>query len=155
MERFVNKSFEKFTSNEILDEHYFTKEGDILIRLSQPYTAVYIDEQHSGLLVPSYFAIIKIHYMGILPQYLAWYLNTKSVKFELERSQFGSRIPSTNQHVLKNIPIEIPPISKQKALIELYRLHQKEKYLYRKLIEEKELLFQGIAQQLLGGKKNG
>jgi hypothetical protein len=32
--------------------------------------------------------------------------------------------------------------------------YQREKMLYKKLIEEKELLFEGVAQQLLGGKKN-
>jgi len=87
-----------------------------------------------------------------MPRYIAWYLNTWNVKKELERSQAGSRIPSTNQHVLKTIPIIAASLSKQKALIELYQLHQKEKRLYKKLIEEKELLFQGIAQQILSGK---
>lgn len=148
---FINESFEEFASNDILDDHYFTQEGDVLIRLSHPYTAVYIDKKHSGLLVPSYFAMIKVYDTGILPQYLAWYLNTKNVKFELERSQFGTRIPSTNQHALKSIPIKVPPLSRQKALMELYMLHQKEKRLYQQLIEEKEKLFQGIAQQLIGG----
>lgn len=150
----INEAFDKFISNDSLDPHYFTEEKDILMRLSQPYTAVYIDREYSGLLVPSYFAIIKVKDKSIFPRYLAWYLNTSYVKFELERSQFGSRIPSTNQNAIKNIPIEVSPISKQKVLIELYQLHQREKMLYRKLIEEKELLFQGVTQKILGGRKN-
>ncbi len=146
-----NDSFDDFASNEELDDHYFTMEGDVLIRLSQPYTAIYIDKDHSDLLVPSYFAIIKVNEAKALPQYVAWYLNTMNTKKELERSQAGSRIPSTNQHAIKNIPIVLSPISKQKVLIELYQLHQKEKLLYTKLIEEKELLFQGVTQQIIGG----
>lgn len=146
-----NDSFDDFASNDELDDHYFTMEGDVLIRLSQPYTAVYIDKDYSGLLVPSYFAIIKVSEAKALPQYVAWYLNTMNVKKELERSQAGSRIPSTNQHTIRNIPIVLSPISKQKVLIELYKLHQKEKMLYTKLIEEKELLFQGVTQQIIGG----
>jgi len=147
-----NDSFEEFVSNDELEDHYFTKEGDVLMRLSQPYTAVCIDKEYSGLLIPSYFAIIKVDQSKVMPRYIAWYLNTWNVKKELERSQAGSRIPSTNQHVLKTIPIIAASLSKQKALIELYQLHQKEKRLYKKLIEEKELLFQGIAQQILSGK---
>lgn len=150
----VNESFDEFTSNENLDDHYFTEEGDVLMRLSQPYSTVYIDKNYSGLLIPSYFAIIKVNNTEVLPQYIAWYLNTKYVKNELERSQAGSRIPSTNQHTIKNIPVVLAPIKQQQILIELYQLHQKEKLLYKKLIEEKELLFQGITQQLLGGTKN-
>jgi restriction endonuclease S subunit len=151
----INQIFDDFISNEHLDDHYFTKEGDVLIRLSQPYTAVFIDKEYTGLLVPSYFAIIKVKETKALPQYVAWYLNTMNVKKELERAQAGSRIPSTNQHTIRNISIVLPPISKQKVLIELYQLHQREKLLYKKLIEEKELLFQGVTQKILGGKQNG
>lgn len=150
-----NETFDEFTSNDDLDDHYFTEEGDVLMRLSQPYTSVFIDKNHTGLLVPSYFAIIKVNEKKLLPQYVAWYLNTMNVKKELERSQAGSRIPSTNQNAIRNIPIVLPPISKQEVLMELYQLYQREKLLYKKLIEEKELLFQGVTQQLLGGRKNG
>lgn len=146
-----NDTFDKFASKEILDDQYFTKEGDVLMRLSQPYTAVYIGKEHSGLLVPSYFAIIKVNQAKVLPQYVAWQLNTLHVKNELERSQAGSRIPSTNQQAIRNIPIVLSSISKQKVLIDLYQLHQKEKMLYKKLIDEKELLFQGITRQILKG----
>lgn len=149
----VNELFDEFISNDDLDHHYFTEEGDVLIRLSQPYTAVFIDKDHTGLLVPSYFAIIKVNEAKVLPQYAAWYLNSLNVKKELERSQAGSRIPSTNQHAIRNIPIMLASISKQQILIELFLLHQREKMLYKKLIEEKELLFQGVTQQILGGKK--
>jgi len=147
----VNEFFDEFISNDDLDDHYFTEEGDVLMRLSQPFTAVFIDKEHTGLLVPSYFAIIKVKEAKVLPQYAAWYLNSLSVKKELERSQAGSRIPSTNQHAIRNIPIMLASISKQQILIELYQLHQREKMLYKKLIEEKELLFQGVTQQILGG----
>ncbi|MCU5052771.1 restriction endonuclease subunit S [Bacillus cereus] len=142
-------SYEEFVSNDELDGHYFTKEGDVLMRLSHPHTAVFIEKQHSGLLIPSYFAIIKVEQEKFFPEYIAWYLNSVIVKKELERSQSGSRIPSTNQNVLKTLPVVwITPL-KQKTLVELYNLHQKEKWLYKKLIEEKELLFQGISQQML------
>ncbi|WP_175987069.1 restriction endonuclease subunit S [Bacillus sp. Marseille-Q1617] len=147
----VNELFDEFISNDDLDDHYFTEECDVLMRLSQPYTAVFIDKDHTGLLVPSYFAIIKVNETKVLPQYAAWYLNTLNVKKELERSQAGSRIPSTNQHAIRNIPIMLTSISKQQMLIELFQLHQREKMLYKKLIEEKELLFQGVTQQIIGG----
>lgn len=150
----ISDSFEEFVSNDYLDDHYFTEEGDVLMRLSHPYTAVYIDKEHSGLLVPSYFVIIKVNQAKILPQYLAWFLNTPTAKHQLEKEQAGSRIPGTNKKAISNLSILHSPISKQKALIKLYQLHQREKTLYMKLLQEKELYFQGITQQLLGGKKD-
>jgi len=153
----INGSYDEFISNDVLDTHYFSEENDVLMRLSQPYTAVYIDKEHAGLLIPSYFAIIKLIDTKVLPQYIAWYLNSMKVKKELTRSQAGSRIPSTNQHVIGNIPIVISPISTQRRIIELYQLHQKQKRLYKRLLDEKEAYFHAIVEQILkkGESKNG
>lgn len=140
---------EEFVSNDILDNHYFTCKGDVLMRLSQPNSAVYIDEEQSGLLIPSYFAVIKVYHDGFLPQYVAWYLNSNEVKKELERSQAGSRIPSTNQNVLKTLPIAKIPLAKQKALIEVWKLHLREKELYQRLLKEKEQWFKGISEHII------
>lgn len=153
-EGFINNELlERFVSNDVLENRYFTIEGDVLIRLSHPYTSVCIDKKYSGLLVPSYFAIIKVEQMKYLPEYIAWYLNTSEVKKELERSQSGSRIPSTNQNVLKTIPVAKTTLEKQKVFIRLLQLHLQEQHLYKRLIEEKERWFQGISKQLLHGEK--
>ncbi|MBU9710887.1 restriction endonuclease subunit S [Evansella tamaricis] len=140
--------YDKYNSKGLLGDHYFTQIGDVLIRLSYPNTAVYIDEASSGLLIPSYFAIIKVDKRRILPEFLAWYLNSKDVKKEFERFQSGSRIPSTNQNIIKTIPISETSIEKQKVLIDIYKLHLREKELYRTLIEEKEKWFAGLLKQI-------
>ena len=146
-----DNSFDLFASNDILDNHYFTKKGDVLMRLSHPNTAVYIDEEQSGLLIPSYFAVIKVHQNDFLPQYIAWYLNSEEVKNELERSHAGSRIPSTNQNVLRNLSIAMIPLAKQQILIEAWKLHLQEKNLYKQLLKEKERWFKGVSDHILYG----
>jgi len=148
-------SIDTFDSNEILDERYLTKEGNILIRLNHPYTTVYIDKAQVGLLIPSYFAIIEIKDANYLPQYITWYLNTERIKHDLERAHAGSRIPTTNQNTLKQLSIDEINLSKQKVLIELYKLHRQEKQLYEQLIQEKNILFKGIAQQILQDQSRG
>lgn len=147
-----DEPFEVFQSNDMLNPSHFTENGDVLIRLSYPHTAIYINEAMTGLLVPSYFAIITVNPIKFLPEYVAWYLNTGEVKKELERSQAGSRIPSTNKTALSTIPIEEIPLSKQQAIINLYHLHQREKTLYLQLIEEKEKLFMALTKNMLKGE---
>lgn len=144
-------SFDQFKSNDILDDHYFTSKGDVLMRLSQPNMAVYIDEEKSGLLIPSYFAILKVHHTDFLPQYVAWYLNSDEVKKELELSQAGSRIPSMNQNVLKGLTIAKISLGKQKALVDMWKLHLREKTLYKQLIIEKDRWFKGISNSIIYG----
>lgn len=146
-----DEPFEEFQSNDVLNPQHFTGNGDVLIRLSFPHTAIHINEAMTGLLVPSYFSIIKVDSHKFLPEYIAWYLNTDEVKKELERSQAGTRIPSTNKTVLSAIPIEEISITKQQAIVNLYNLHQKEKLLYSQLIEEKEKWFTALTKKMIKG----
>lgn len=146
---FNEKPFETFLSNAKLDSQYFTEEGDILIRLNQPNTAVYINKDKAGLLVPSYFAIIKIKSKKFVPKYIAWYLNSDRFKRELARYQAGTVIPTTNISILKSINIRDISIEKQEQIAKLQELHLKEKYLYKKLIEEKEKYYKAVVNKLL------
>lgn len=148
---FNQQPFEIFASNDRLSSRYFTEKDDIVMRLSDPNTAVYIDQEHTGLLVPSNFVVIKVNDNLILPEYLAWYLNKETIKQELERSQSGSRILSTNKNVLKSLSVHKLPLQRQEALIKILRLHQKEKMLYKNLLIEKEKWFNGVSQKLLKG----
>nr|WP_228548336.1 restriction endonuclease subunit S [Sporosarcina obsidiansis] len=147
----LNEPFEQFQSNDVLSPQHFTEEGDILFRLNYPFSAVYIDKTKSGLLIPSTFAVIKVQVDFFLPEFVAWYLNTTFVKKELEKGQSGTKIPSTNKATLSSILIEQIDIEKQRNMVQLYKLHLQEKQLLKKLIEEKEKLFQAQTTKVLQG----
>lgn len=130
--------FEIFPSTESLPQRYFSEKGDILMRLTDPNTAVYVSEEQEGLLVPSYFVKIKVSDKHYLPEYVAWYLNSEQTKRELQKVQSGTRVTSTSKKVLGTIEIKELPVDKQQKLIEMTQLHQKEKVLYKRIIKEKE-----------------
>ncbi|TCT17575.1 hypothetical protein EDD68_12823 [Melghiribacillus thermohalophilus] len=146
---FNNKPFEDFRSNSVLDRKYFTEKGDILFRLTYPHTAVYIKEEYEGLLVPSSFGIIKIFSNLFHPQYIAWFLNRNYVKYLLKREQRGSVITSTNKNILKQLEIKGISLEKQRKIVQLLQLHQKEKQLYEKLMQEKNRMFNHITKIII------
>lgn len=146
-----NADFEEFKSNERLVPQYFTTAGDVLFRLNYPYSAVFIDEARAGLLIPSTFAVIKVQTECFLPEYVAWYMNTAFVKKELEKGQAGTRIPGTNKATVSAIPIEQIELEKQQNIVQLYKLHMKEKQLLTNLIEEKGKLFHALTNKVLQG----
>jgi restriction endonuclease S subunit len=148
----TDEPIEIFNSKEELDEEYFTREGDVLIRLSHPNTAIYIDQDQEGLLIPSYFAKIRIHNQSFMPGYIAWYLNTEKVKSELLRFQAGTNIPSTNKNVLEQISIPEVDMEKQQMITHVQQLYRKEKSLYQKLMQEKEKLYKAVSYSIIGIK---
>jgi len=149
---FNNDPFEIFESNEVLDEQYFTKTGDILFRLSYPNTAVHVNTEQEGLLVPAYFAIISPYTNEFMSEYIAWYLNSNETKRELLKSQVGTVIPSTNKNTLGSLNIKHIPLEKQNLIVKIQRLHFKEKRLLNQLITEKERLYKGIENHVIQDK---
>lgn len=139
----------EFDSREELEEHYFTKAGDILVRLNEPYTAICITEDLQGILIPSYFIKLSFKDDLINPWYLVWYLNSSQAKKEFLRSQSGTLIPSINQKVIKDLNIPNIDKDKQESIADMYRLHIKEMKLLKDLLRLKSEKFKGISQKLL------
>ncbi|MDD4036513.1 MAG: restriction endonuclease subunit S [Bacilli bacterium] len=138
-----------FYSNEILDEQYFTKEGDILIRVSSPNTVVYIDSSKAGLLIPSYFAVITIINKDYLSKYVAWYLNTKEIKQQIKKTQSGGVTLAININTIQNLEIKHISTAKQEIVIDVEQLYRKEKKLMFNLIEEKEKLYNIVNEKII------
>ncbi len=146
---FNEEEFDIFESNDELNEGYFTKIGDILIKLSHPFTAIYIDKDVEGLLVPSYFSIIRLNTRNYIPRYITWYLNADIVKRELIKSQTGTALSTTNNTILSSIDIKEIPIEDQYRIAKIQELYLKERELLSKLIEEKDKYYKGITDRLI------
>lgn len=146
---FNNEEYEEFYSTEILNDEYLTEEGDILMRMSEPHTVVYIDKSKQGLLVPSYFAIIKVTDSNFLPQYVAWYLNSSKIKKEIKRNLSGGTVLFINIRNIAELKIKHIPIEKQEAIIKINTLKNQELQLLNKLIEKKEKLYDIICENII------
>lgn len=138
-----------FDSTEILDEKYLTQIGDVVVRLSEPNNAVAITKATKGMLVPSNFVIIKLNNKAILPGYLSFYLNSDSAKKFYTKRLVGGTIRIMQTSILKEIEIVVKPIEVQKKIVEIDKLILKERFLLKRLVEEKEVYYKGIMQKLI------
>ena len=128
----------RFTGK-ITDE-FLTQKGDILLRLSAPYTVVFIeDDSDIGLLIPSHFAII--HAVGVDAKYLYAMLDSDEIRKQLFIEGSASTTLATIS--VKSISeCKIPRISIQKQeLIGQYHMEaKKELRLLHRLWAEKRKL---------------
>ena len=91
-----------------------------------------------------YFFVLRPN-KSILPDYLAWMLNHPQSLTEIHRQvASGARIPVVRKSVLAELPIPVPALSTQKAIVELNSLQKQERQLMRELIEEQEKLCAAI-----------
>ena len=88
----IKNQLERFFATERLSQDYLTHKGDILIRMSKPYTAVLIDESTENLLFSSNFTIIRCETDKVIPEYLCWLLNSKGIMEDIQKNNGGNPI---------------------------------------------------------------
>ncbi|MBY6932178.1 restriction endonuclease subunit S [Clostridium botulinum] len=139
---------DEFISIEKLDNKQISQEGDIIVRLSYPNTAIYVTKELEGILVPSLFVIIRININHVLNNYVQIYLNSDDVKKQLMPDTIGSTISIVKTSSFKEIRLPIYPLEYQMKIIDMNKFILMEKELLNQLIEEKTMYHKGIMRKL-------
>jgi len=138
-----------FVSNSQLEKKYITKEGDIIIRLTSPYTSLVIDSDAKGIVIPSNFAIIRLMSELFCPEYISLYLNSEKVNRVFHKSAISTTIPLIKTSFLRNIDIVEKPLKIQEEIIEFNKLQHKEEMLLNNLKQEKKKLAQTYISKII------
>ena len=102
---------ETLEAKEPIDSNYLTSEGDIVVRLTDPFTAVYITKEYEGLVVSSNFCIVKVN-DNYSAKFLASYLNSENASKFLQSKLQGSIMKNINMSTVADLPV--PQISKER-----------------------------------------
>ena len=144
-----------YEAKEILSPDYVTKRGDIIVRLSMPYTSTLIDESTEGIVVSSNFVIIRTERDKLLPEYLFWLINTPKIKRELLDNTTGSTIGTIKAKYFSDFEIEPLSLDNQEKIAELNRLARREHQLLLDLADEREKLFGQLLNQIQKEMRRG
>jgi len=142
-----------FTSSEIINDKYLTQEGDVVVRLRSPSTAVYIEKGNEGLLITSLLAVIRVDNFKLDARYLAYYINSFFSQRQLQRETKGTAIPMLKTKDLENLQLSLPSLEEQRKVVDYLDLAQREQQLLRTLAEEKEQLSQAILDTIIQQNK--
>ena len=134
-------SLEEFCANERLKAEYLTQPGDVIVRLTTPYTAVLIDEEFAGMVIPSHFIVIRTRGKKILPEYLYWLLNTDKVKSSLLQNVSSIMIGTVKPASYAEMEIELLTLEEQRKISDMNMLAKKEIHLLDRLMGQKELYY--------------
>lgn len=125
-----------------VDAERITKKGDVVLKLSTPYDAAYIEEYDEGLVVPSFCCIIRIGKEAkINPEFLVAYLNTSYARELLKAKVAGSTMPMIKISDVKDFEVPDISITKQQTLGEAYSLScHKQSVLKDLLLNEQKII---------------
>lgn len=148
--------YDSFYSNEDL-ENFVAKKGDILFRLSFPIKVIEVDDEIEGKLVNNQYCIIRMSEKNSKIyniDFIKWFLESNNAKQQFEKILIGTTIRSVP--VVKLRKLEIPKINRdeQEKISKVVNTWNREKYLYQKMIKEKEKYYNSIINKVInGGKK--
>lgn len=137
-----------FNSKEELNEEYLTRKGDVIVRMSTPYTAVIIDENTENLVISSNFVLIRQNGRKLLPEYLYWLLNTAKVKHRIYESATSNMLGSVNAKYISDFEVEPISLAQQRQIAEINTLAKREIKLLQMLTAKKEQYYAQIIDDL-------
>lgn len=99
------------------DPRRITKEGDIIIKLVQPFSACIIGKEEEGLLVSSFCAIIRnINDESVTREYLLAYLNSAQGIAQVTSKMGGSTIQTISMKGIRTIQLPKPTLGIQSEI---------------------------------------
>lgn len=126
---------------------HLLKTGDILFAAKgNKNFAVVFDDKIGDAVASSTFLILRInqqHVYKIVPEYISWWLNNEVTQKLLKKSAIGSALPSISKAVLQELEIFIPDLTRQKLILKIVELREKESEYLLKINKLHELLIQG------------
>ena len=120
--------------------NYLLKKGDLLFA-GKGTTYLCKKFDWDFLAVPSTTLYsIRLNSDVVSPDYLCWYLNHPSVVAVVKTSQVGSGTPMIHKGTLENLEIIVPDQIKQRQIVELSSLQDRERRILRALAEKRAQL---------------
>ena len=137
-----------YVSTSVLPSVYQTAVGDVVVRLTWPYSAVLIDEQSSGMLVSSHFVIIRPDREKLNPGYLHWVLNRQSTRRLIYENTSANMLNAVRPQFFSELKISLPPMVEQRKIAELQLLTRRERILREMLMQERSNLAKVLTEKI-------
>jgi len=131
------------------------QDGDVLFasRGARNY-AICLEDVPAQTVCSQYFFVLRGKTDRVLPQYLAWHINSGPCQRYLMSNAEGSDQLSIRRAVLEDMPVALPPLDRQRLLVFLAETASQERRCLEALIKNREQQLDALAHQLLSPDPN-
>ncbi len=148
VDSFVNTSSDKKLQSHLL------KAGDVLlVSKGNRYFAWYYREEVGAAMASNSFFILHPLDNTIDPQFLTLYLNLTETIERISSMSIGTSIASVKKEDLLELLIAVPPLEKQRQIVNIGNSHHQQIALLVQLKKSKEKYYSLLMNQLLRSEK--
>ena len=137
----------RLSADKIKPSHWL-KYGEILLSNRGNYKAA-VNYCRYPCVASGVFFVLTVQDKNFLPEYVAAFLNSQEGQKSLTKHHNISGVNSINRAELEQIDIPLLPLEKQKQLVELFLLYEKEVDIFEKLKQSRKKLINSILSQTI------
>jgi hypothetical protein len=121
-----------------LNERQFIRSGDLLLRArGQFHTAAEVTADFGRAVAAAPLMLVRVTTRDVLPAYLRWFINQTHTQSTLTALAAGTHVRSINKLALDGLKVPVPPVEKQKSIVEISLLAEHEQSLIASLTERR------------------
>jgi len=135
-----------------IKEHHTVKKGDIIFRSRGLVTkSAIVMGRVSKAVVAAPLLRIRVTDNNILPEYLNWHINHPKTQSFLASRAKGTSVKMISKSALEEVELLIPSLKKQREIVALANMIEKEKTLQEELLHKKEAYYSHILMKIAEG----
>lgn len=129
----------------------FLQTGDVIFTTRGRRNSALALKDVPGLAVcsPHFFVLRVIQPEALLPEFLAWQINQKPAQEYLQQAATGSHILNITRGAIESVPVAIPSLEVQRALVALAEQARRERELMHALISNRQCQLDAISASIL------
>lgn len=145
-----NKNVDAFIQIDNKNEAHLLEEGDILLVGKGLRNFAWTYHKSFGpATASSIFFVIKSDRSKVIPEFLTTLFNMSQTQSYFQTLGAGSSIPSIRKSELEAFTIKLPTLELQQKAIEIKQLHYKDMDISKKILSEKQKLFQAVITNVI------
>lgn len=119
-------------------EHHLAKPGDLIFRSRGLTSTSAILMDNPGIaVVAAPLLRIRVSDHGILPEYLNWFIRQAPAQAFLTSHAKGTAQKMISKETLERLEVFVPPLERQRTIVEITALAEKERHILEKLAERR------------------
>lgn len=129
----------------------FLANGDVIFttRGRRNFALAIEDVAGPAVCSPHFFVLQSREPDRLLPAFLAWQINQKPAQEYLQQAATGSHILNITRAAIESLPLALPPVAVQRAIVELADTAQRERDLVNALINNRQRQLDAVAARIL------
>jgi len=113
---------------------YQVNQGDVLfLSRGNRNFATPVNVSLGNTIAAGYFFILKLNSPTVLPDYLAWYINSAPAQQFIKNVARGTHMPVVPKSAFEDLEVDVPSLCTQQTIVELDELSKRERSLLQKL----------------------